>query len=190
MTQAAQQVTLRVDEGVAEMTIQRPPLNILDKALLGQLSEALGDAGVRTDWRVLVLRGILTSADLNPSAVHRDTRHLRNLVGRTRAPRRQRQLLVHRRLRFRLGDALFADALGPPLDPLARDRQFGQRFQIFRRLDEGGRLRPGVGHLLQHALREGTVGLNPERTGQREKKPCDSKGSSTPVRRSSSVRGG
>jgi len=58
MTQAAQQVTLRVDEGVAEMTIQRPPLNILDKALLGQLSEILGDAGVRTDWRVLVLRGI------------------------------------------------------------------------------------------------------------------------------------
>ena len=58
MTEEGERVTLRVAEGVAEMTIRRPPLNILDKALLGQLSEALGDAGVRTDWRVLVLRGI------------------------------------------------------------------------------------------------------------------------------------
>ena len=124
----------------------------------------------------------LTIANLNPPAVHHDARHLGNLIGRTLLPLRKRQRLVRRGLSFGFGDPLLADPLGPALHPLARHLGFGERFEVLGRLNERGRLRPGVRDLPQHGRRERAIDLNADRPGHREKKTCGSKGKSTPVR--------
>jgi len=58
MTEAVPPVAVQAADGVVEVTIHRPPLNILDRSLLGRLSVALEEAEARADGRVLVLRGI------------------------------------------------------------------------------------------------------------------------------------
>jgi len=58
MTEGAPPVAVHAVDGVVEVTIQRPPLNILDRSLLGRLSVALEEGEARADGRVLVLRGV------------------------------------------------------------------------------------------------------------------------------------
>ena len=46
-----------VDDGIAELTLDRPPLNVFDMALLHAFSDAIDDLGSQRDLRLLVIRG-------------------------------------------------------------------------------------------------------------------------------------
>lgn len=46
-----------VDDGIAELTLDRPPLNVFDMALLHAFSDAIDDLGAQRDLRLLVIRG-------------------------------------------------------------------------------------------------------------------------------------
>lgn len=46
-----------VDDGIARVTLDRPPLNVLDTALLGALADALEELNGRPELRLIVLRG-------------------------------------------------------------------------------------------------------------------------------------
>ncbi|MBI2325495.1 MAG: enoyl-CoA hydratase/isomerase family protein [Chloroflexi bacterium] len=48
---------ISVDDGVAELTLDRPPLNVLDMALLHAFSDAIDDLGAQRDLRLVVIRG-------------------------------------------------------------------------------------------------------------------------------------
>ena len=45
------------DDGVARITINRPPLNVLNVETLREISKALGDVGKDDDIKVLVIAG-------------------------------------------------------------------------------------------------------------------------------------
>lgn len=44
-------------DGIAEIVLDRPPLNVLDMALLHAFADALGDLGAQRDLRLIVIRG-------------------------------------------------------------------------------------------------------------------------------------
>lgn len=46
-----------VDDGIAELTLDRPPLNVLDMALLHAFADAIDDLGAQRDLRLIVIRG-------------------------------------------------------------------------------------------------------------------------------------
>lgn len=46
-----------VDDGVAWLTLDRPPLNVLDTRLLLHLADAIDDLGRRSDLRLIAIRG-------------------------------------------------------------------------------------------------------------------------------------
>lgn len=46
-----------VNDGVAEVTLDRPPLNVLDMALLHAFADAIDDLGAQRDLRLIVIRG-------------------------------------------------------------------------------------------------------------------------------------
>jgi len=46
-----------VDDGIAEVVLDRPPLNVLDMALLHAFSDAIDDLGAQRDLRLIVIRG-------------------------------------------------------------------------------------------------------------------------------------
>ncbi len=46
-----------LDDGIARLTLERPPLNVLDMALLHALADAIDDLGRRADLRLIVIRG-------------------------------------------------------------------------------------------------------------------------------------
>lgn len=46
-----------VDDGIGEITLDRPPLNVLDTALLQALADAVDDLGEQRDLRLIVIRG-------------------------------------------------------------------------------------------------------------------------------------
>jgi cyclohexa-1,5-dienecarbonyl-CoA hydratase len=46
-----------VADGVAELTLDRPPLNVLDMALLHAFADAIDDLGAQRDLRLIVIRG-------------------------------------------------------------------------------------------------------------------------------------
>lgn len=48
---------IEVEEGIAWLTLDRPPLNVLDTALLLALGDAIDDLGARADLRLIALRG-------------------------------------------------------------------------------------------------------------------------------------
>lgn len=50
--------SLTMDNSVATLAMNRPPLNILDQALLRALSDTIRELWGRQDWRVLVVRGL------------------------------------------------------------------------------------------------------------------------------------
>ncbi|MBI4416346.1 MAG: enoyl-CoA hydratase/isomerase family protein [Euryarchaeota archaeon] len=52
------EILQEVRDGAAYVTLNRPPLNILDPPLLRLLAETLQSLDARDDWRVLVLRGL------------------------------------------------------------------------------------------------------------------------------------
>ena len=45
-----------VADGIAELTLDRPPLNVLDIALLHEFADALDDLGAQRDLRLIVIR--------------------------------------------------------------------------------------------------------------------------------------
>ena len=46
-----------IDEGIAWLTLDRPPVNVLDTALLLYLADTIDDLGARGDLRLIVIRG-------------------------------------------------------------------------------------------------------------------------------------
>ncbi|HEX9436856.1 MAG TPA: enoyl-CoA hydratase/isomerase family protein [Candidatus Limnocylindria bacterium] len=46
-----------VDDGIAELTLDRPPLNVFDMALLHAFADAIDDLGAQRDLRLIVIRG-------------------------------------------------------------------------------------------------------------------------------------
>ncbi len=54
---AAKTVFVRTDDGVATILLDRPPLNVLTTAMLGELEGALRDLDAVPDLRLIVLRG-------------------------------------------------------------------------------------------------------------------------------------
>ena len=48
-------VKLTISDGRAELVLDRPPVNVLDIAMMGEMSEALAEASEVTDLRVLVI---------------------------------------------------------------------------------------------------------------------------------------
>ncbi len=46
-----------VDDGIAELTLDRPPLNVLDMALLHAFADAIDDLGAQRDLRLIAIRG-------------------------------------------------------------------------------------------------------------------------------------
>jgi len=54
---AASTVRVRVDRGVATVTLDRPPLNVLTTAMLGELDATLRDLDTLAELRLIVLRG-------------------------------------------------------------------------------------------------------------------------------------
>src|SRR3954453_7031149 len=71
---AAEPVLLKLEEGVATLTLNRPAaLNAISRALAADLLAALGDLAARPDLRVVILRGageraFCTGADLKERA--------------------------------------------------------------------------------------------------------------------------
>ncbi len=57
-TVESSEVSVDIRDGVATLTISRPPLNILDLSLLRHLDASLASIESPKDWHVLVLRGI------------------------------------------------------------------------------------------------------------------------------------
>ena len=53
----AQHVFLDIEHRVAELTLDRPPLNVLDLATLDQLGAAIVEVSARRDLHMLILRG-------------------------------------------------------------------------------------------------------------------------------------
>lgn len=45
------------DDGIASLTFDRPPLNVLDMALLHEFADAIDDLGRQPDLRLIVIRG-------------------------------------------------------------------------------------------------------------------------------------
>jgi len=54
---AALGLRVEVHDGVASLTLDRPPLNVLDMALLDALADTVDDLGSQPDLRLIVLRG-------------------------------------------------------------------------------------------------------------------------------------
>lgn len=48
---------ISVSDGIAELTLDRPPLNVLDMALLHAFADAVDDLGAQRDLRLIVIRG-------------------------------------------------------------------------------------------------------------------------------------
>lgn len=46
-----------VDDGIARLTLDRPPVNVLDMALLHAFSDAIDDLGAQRDLRLIVISG-------------------------------------------------------------------------------------------------------------------------------------
>ena len=56
-TAAADTIRVRVDDGIATITLDRPPLNVLTTAMLDEIDVALRDLGDTPGLRLIVLRG-------------------------------------------------------------------------------------------------------------------------------------
>jgi cyclohexa-1,5-dienecarbonyl-CoA hydratase len=56
MTEAKRTVEVSVAGGVRTLTLDRPPVNVLDIAMIGELTAAIADAGKDPSTRVVVLR--------------------------------------------------------------------------------------------------------------------------------------
>lgn len=54
---SAATVRVRVDDGVATVTLDRPPLNVLTTAMLDELDAAIAEVEALADLRLIVLRG-------------------------------------------------------------------------------------------------------------------------------------
>ncbi len=53
----AEGLRTEIDDGVAWLTLDRPPLNVLDTALLQHLADTIDDLGKQVDLRLIAIRG-------------------------------------------------------------------------------------------------------------------------------------
>src|SRR5581483_474103 len=56
-TMTSTRITLNTDASVARITLQNPPLNVIDIAMMEELSHALADINARPDISIIVLAG-------------------------------------------------------------------------------------------------------------------------------------
>ena len=56
-TMTSTRITLNTDASVARLTLQNPPLNVIDIAMMNELSQALADINARPEISVIVLAG-------------------------------------------------------------------------------------------------------------------------------------